>query len=144
MGCSLWAGHTSNLGFPCGSVSKEFLARQETWVQSLGQEDPLEKETHCSILAWEIPRTEKLGGLQHNLASKPPALLIYAGAFLLDSDFGRCSHRPVSLILTWPGEEEVAYQIICELSMFDSSLPFILHGSTILPRILSFLPFLPY
>ena len=30
---------------------------QETWVQSLGQEDPLEKEmaTHSSILAWEIP-----------------------------------------------------------------------------------------
>ena len=33
---------------------------QETWVQSLGQEDPLEKEmtTHASILAWEIPWTE--------------------------------------------------------------------------------------
>ena len=39
---------------------------QETWVQSLGQEDPLEKEmtTHSSILAWEIPWTEKPGGLQ--------------------------------------------------------------------------------
>ena len=34
---------------------------QETWVQSLGQEDPLEKEmaTHSSILAWRIPRTEE-------------------------------------------------------------------------------------
>ena len=34
---------------------------QETWVQSLGQEDPLEKEmaTHSSILAWEIPWTEE-------------------------------------------------------------------------------------
>ena len=34
---------------------------QETWVQSLGQEDPLEEETatHSSILAYEIPRTEK-------------------------------------------------------------------------------------
>ena len=34
---------------------------QETWVQSLGQEDPLQKEmaTHSSILAWEIPWTEK-------------------------------------------------------------------------------------
>ena len=34
---------------------------QETWVQSLGWEDPLEKEraAHASILAWEIPRTEK-------------------------------------------------------------------------------------
>ena len=39
---------------------------QETWVQFLGQEDPLEKEmaTHSSILAWEIPRTEEPGGLQ--------------------------------------------------------------------------------
>ena len=39
---------------------------QETWAQSLGQEDPLEKEvaTHSSILAWEIPRTEEPGGLQ--------------------------------------------------------------------------------
>ena len=38
----------------------------ETWVQSLGQEDPLEKEiaTHSSILAWRIPRTEKPGGVQ--------------------------------------------------------------------------------
>ena len=36
------------------------------WVQSLGQEDPLEKEmaTHSSILAWRIPWTEELGGLQ--------------------------------------------------------------------------------
>ena len=34
-------------------------------IQSLGQEDPLEKEmaTHCSILAWEIPWTEEAGGL---------------------------------------------------------------------------------
>ena len=39
---------------------------QERWVQSLGQEDPLEEEmaTHSSILAWEIPRTEEPGGLQ--------------------------------------------------------------------------------
>ena len=39
---------------------------QETQVQSLGQEDTLEKEmaTHSSILAWEIPWTEEPGGLQ--------------------------------------------------------------------------------
>ena len=38
----------------------------ETWVQFLGREDPLEKEmaTHSSILAWRIPWTEELGGLQ--------------------------------------------------------------------------------
>ena len=41
------------------------LAMQETLVQFLGQEDPLEKEmaTHSSILAWEIPWTEEPGGL---------------------------------------------------------------------------------
>ena len=38
----------------------------QTWVGSLGQEDPLEKgmATHSSILAWRIPRTEEPGGLQ--------------------------------------------------------------------------------
>ena len=45
---------------------KNLPAGQETWVQSQGQEDPLEKEmaTHSSILAWKIPWTEKPGGLQ--------------------------------------------------------------------------------
>jgi len=39
---------------------------KETWVQSLGQEDPLEKEmtTHSTILAWKIPWTEKPSSLQ--------------------------------------------------------------------------------
>ena len=38
----------------------------ETWVQSLGREDPLEREiaTHSNILAWRIPWTEKPGGVQ--------------------------------------------------------------------------------
>ena len=41
-------------------------AMQDTWVQSLGQEDSLEKETatHSNILIWEIPWTEEPGGLQ--------------------------------------------------------------------------------
>jgi len=45
---------------------KSLPAMQETWVQTLGQEDPLEKEmaTHSSILAWEIPWSEEPGGLQ--------------------------------------------------------------------------------
>ena len=39
---------------------------QETWVRSLGQEDSLEKgmATHSSVLAWRIPWTAELGGLQ--------------------------------------------------------------------------------
>ena len=45
---------------------KNLLSMWETWVRSLGWEDPLEKEmaTHSSILAWKIPRTEEPGGLQ--------------------------------------------------------------------------------
>ena len=45
---------------------KNLPAMQETWVQSLDQEDPLEKETaiHSSVLAWRIPWTEEPGGLQ--------------------------------------------------------------------------------
>ena len=44
---------------------KNLPAVQETQVQSLGREDPLEKEmaTHSSILAWRIPWTEEPGGL---------------------------------------------------------------------------------
>ena len=45
---------------------KNLLAIQETWVQSLSQEDPLKKgmATNSSILAWRIPWTEEAGGLQ--------------------------------------------------------------------------------
>ena len=65
---------------------KNSPARQETRVQSLGQEDPLENEiaTHTSILAWEILWTEEPGGLQstgshrvgHNGAMKQQLLRI--------------------------------------------------------------------
>ena len=69
----------SHLGFP--------LAKQETWVQFLSQEDPLEKEmaAHSGILPWEIPRTEEPGGLQStgwqrvgrlNSSDDPPSPLI--------------------------------------------------------------------
>ena len=56
----------SKRGFLGGSVVKNPPAMPETQVQSLGLEDPLEKEmaTHSSILAWEIPWTEEPGELQ--------------------------------------------------------------------------------
>ena len=56
---------TEQLSFGLQMV-KNLPAMQETWVQSQGQEDPLEKEmaTHSSILAWRIPWTEEPGGLQ--------------------------------------------------------------------------------
>ena len=56
------------LGFPDGASGKEPSCqwrRHKTWVQSLGQEDPLEEAmaTHSTILAWRIPCTEEPGGL---------------------------------------------------------------------------------
>ena len=47
-------------------MAKNLPATQETWVQSLDQEGPLAKGTvnHSTILAWEIPWTEEIGGLQ--------------------------------------------------------------------------------
>ena len=51
------------MGFPGGSVVKNLSAVQESWVRSLGWEDPLEEgmATHSSTLAWRIPWTEELG-----------------------------------------------------------------------------------
>ena len=62
------------MGFPGGSVVKNLLAMQEpqeTWLQSLGQEDPLEEgmATHYSILAWRTPWTEEPGSL-HSMGSQ--------------------------------------------------------------------------
>ena len=59
MSCLLWASFVAQL-------VKNPPAMWETWVQSLGGEDPLEKEmaTHSSILAWKIPWTEEPGRLQ--------------------------------------------------------------------------------
>ena len=52
--------------FPGGSAVKNLPAMQETWVQSLGREDPLEKEmaTDSSTVSWKIPWTEEAGKLE--------------------------------------------------------------------------------
>ena len=58
---------TGPRGFPrLSRILLPMQETQETWVCSLGWEDLLEKEmaTHSSILAWRIPRTEELSGLQ--------------------------------------------------------------------------------
>ena len=57
-------GRASSGASLVAQLVKNPLAMQETWVQSLGGEDPLEKEmaTHSSILAWEIPWTEEPEG----------------------------------------------------------------------------------
>ena len=57
---------TAFRGFPGGWDGKDLPTVRETWVWSLGQEDPLEKEmeTHSSTLAWKIPWMEEHGRLQ--------------------------------------------------------------------------------
>ena len=62
----------SSLGFPGGSVVKNWPANAADMVQSLGQEEPLEEEmASCSsILAWRIPWTEEPGGLQSMWSQK--------------------------------------------------------------------------
>ena len=52
------------------------MPMQETWVLSLGLEDPLEETmaTHSSILSWEIPWTEESGGLVHGAAESQTQL----------------------------------------------------------------------
>ena len=65
-------GPQCDIGLPKQSTSlvaqsvENLPALQKTWVQPLRREDPLEEEmaSHCSILAWEIPWTEKPGRLQ--------------------------------------------------------------------------------
>ena len=66
-------------GFPDGSLVKD--ETQETWVQSLGREDPLEEEmaAHCSTLAWRIPWTEEPGGLQSMGSQSRTRLSAHAG-----------------------------------------------------------------
>ena len=56
---------------------KRLSTMQETWVQSLGWEDPLEKEMaiHSSTIAWKIPWTEEPGRLIHHINYISPVLL---------------------------------------------------------------------
>ena len=60
--CVTWASLVAQM-------VKNLPARQETWIQSLGWEDPLEKgmATHSSILAWRIPWTEQPGRTGHGI-----------------------------------------------------------------------------
>ena len=60
-------------------TAKNLPAMQETWVRSLGQEDPLEKKMaiHSSILAWRIPWMEEPGGLQ-SMGSDTTEQLIFS------------------------------------------------------------------
>ena len=83
---------------------------QETWVQSLGWEDPLQKDmtAHPSILAWEIPGTEEPGGLQsavtaHAHTVEGPWFWRLADAGLRSTSLGYlvCLESHCSLLRRW-------------------------------------------
>ena len=92
-------------GFPGGSLVKNLPAQQETWVQSLGREDPLEEgmAAHSVTLACEIPRTEEPGGLElmgpqrvgHNLATEKQLQQVVSRA-LRNEEVSHMSHLCVS------------------------------------------------
>ena len=65
-------------------MAKNLLARWETWIRSLGQEDPLEKEMaiHSSILAWKTPRAEEPGGLQSMGSHMSQSLIINLSLYM--------------------------------------------------------------
>ena len=88
---------------------KNLPEMQETWDQSLDQENPLEKgmATHSSVLVWRIPWTEELGGLQsmgsprvgHDRATNNTSLLRERTVLLkLSADHLHLRHRQISFL----------------------------------------------
>ena len=77
---------------PMAQTVKNLPATQETWVQSLGQEDPLEKEmaTNAGIFAWRIPWTEEPGGLQSMGSQSQTQLSFHTQLTLSLSDILKC------------------------------------------------------
>ena len=96
---------------------------RETQVQSLGREDPLEKEmaTHSNILAWKIPWTEKPCGLEsialQRVGTRPSDFTFTSGAFLIGQPVKYLPAKQETRVpsLSWedPLEKEMAtYSII--------------------------------
>ena len=109
---------------------KSSFAMRETWVQSLGQEDPLEKgmATHSSILAWRIPWAEEPGGLQ-SLGSQRVRHDWATNTLTVDLLPGWPVQRPC----TWPLRPELpvqkgcadssAWQAMCRKAAPNTSIP---------------------
>ena len=121
-------------------------AVQEMQVESLGREDPLEKEmaTHSSILGWEIPRTEESGGLQCMGSQKSwmqlsnKTTMIYS-AFLF---FSIVAYYKILNIVHCESESEVAQSCPTLCDPMDCSPPgFSVHG-ILQPRILEWVAML--
>ena len=101
-------------------------AVQETWVCSLGQEDPSEKEnaTHSSILAWEIPRTEEPGGLQSLVCKESDTIeqIIFS---LSHTHEGMCLHKHLHM--------NVHRNLIIIETRINPSIQEQVNGQTIMP-----------
>ena len=92
-------------GFPDGSAVKNLPAVQETWVQSLGQEDLLEKElaTHSSIFAWKFHRKRSLAGYgpwgcKESDMTEHECANIHTHTHIITCIIIMVSHRVVSLL----------------------------------------------
>ena len=101
------SSHTITLQSPLESPPvaqrvKRLPATQETWVRSLGQEDPLEKDTaaHSSTLAWEVPWTEESGGLQsmRPQSRTGPRLHCHSHRHATATGTRQCEHHPKKCI----------------------------------------------
>ena len=68
---------------------------RETWVQSLGWEDPLEKGTHFSILAWRIPSTVQSMG--HKESDMTELLSLHQKIFVLGKIFFHICNLPITI-----------------------------------------------
>ena len=95
---------------------KNLPAMQKTWVRSLDQEDPLENgvTTHSSVLAWEIPWTEKPGGLQavgaprigHGWATNSLTLTLPTLVWNMESEF-----RKILVLLSFSSFHHILFLV---------------------------------
>ena len=103
--------HNVNSTLPCQRICLPVLEMQETWVWSLGQEDPLEDSmaTHSSVLAWRIPWTEEPDMLQSmgswrigsDLVTEQQQLRVLKRKMLVESKDFNSNWRYHSQYLIW-------------------------------------------
>ena len=94
---------------------KNLPAMWETWIQSLGWEDPLEESmaTHSSILAWRIPWTEEPGGLQSTGLQRIGWLSIHSAQHILLSIVAAQSYISTNSVCGFPLLHILAYCYLC-------------------------------
>ena len=110
--------------FPGGSESKESSAMQETWVLSLDQEDPLEKQmaTHLSTLAWKIPWTEEPGRLQ-SMGSQRVRHDWATSLFFSLFRWLSCSQKRPSEVSVAPSALPLPWPKLCKVHVISAAEP---------------------